>query len=135
MKIEVNFVTGEVKASFNHHRIGNCVYKRLLVNKRHLDKVFINPRTRRVQFQVENRAMLQNRSNGQMTSAEMARMFQSQASNQQSPVPMARIMQAPTKHHQMRLNNNNLIPVGQASAKRIQELGEKHFGYETFYDK
>ena len=74
--------------------------------------------------------MLQNRSNGQMT-----RMSQSPAPNQQSPVPVARVMQPPPQHHQMRLNNNNLIPVGKASAKRIQELGEKHFGYETFYDK
>ena len=78
--------------------------------------------------------MLPNRSNGQLTPAEMTRMFQSPASNQQSPVPMARIMQPPPQQHQMRLNNNNLIPVGQPSAKRIQELGEKHCGYLTFSD-
>ena len=41
-----------VMATFNHHKLGWCSYNRDIETTKHLDKVFINPRTRRVPYKV-----------------------------------------------------------------------------------
>jgi len=56
VEIKVNLISQSVSASMNHHKLGKCVYERKLEDLKKLDKVFINPRTRRVPYKIEKEA-------------------------------------------------------------------------------